>query len=152
MGSRCTLYINHSKRNVINKNITLMFFVDIEYKEVTDILHPIIKLKYDSSLNMNDCNYIYLNKFNRYYFIDKIELINQVWICTLSVDVWYSYKNKILNAKGYCIRNSKKLADKNGIFYDTSYPVRCDRVTSKLKVGSVGTTNEYYLTVVGGAS
>lgn len=51
-------------------------------------------------------NYCYIGVFNRYYFVTEITSINYgLWEISLSIDVLMSYKNALLQCKGFIDRN-----------------------------------------------
>ena len=146
--ANCKLLINSSKNNVVNKAISEIDEVVVQYKEPCDMLNPVIILPLRS--NYLKCNYIYLSDFNRYYFVEEITCERQRLLISCRVDVLYSNRSKIKSLKGYCVRNEKKILESKGVFLDNEYPVRCDRIVREFKVGSLGTASELYLTVVGG--
>ena len=55
-------------------------------------------LKYDDLINFN---YMYIDKFKRYYFIEDVEVFpNKIYKLTLKCDVLMSFKDDILNSYG----------------------------------------------------
>lgn len=101
--SRIKLYKNHSRKNVWNKNLTnATNYINITFKENVDILNPVIKLVYNS--NYLGFNYVYIEDFDRYYFIEKTELINKTYVCYCHVDVIQTYKNSIKECNATAIR------------------------------------------------
>lgn len=51
-------------------------------------------------------NYCYIGVFNRYYFVTEITSVNYgLWEISLSIDVLMSYKNALLQCKGFIDRN-----------------------------------------------
>lgn len=64
-------------------------------KENTSILKPVIHIKTDQSIITY--NYMYIEEFQRYYFIDDIvSEHNDYWSISAHVDVLETYKNSIL--------------------------------------------------------
>ena len=96
MAVTATFY-NFSKR----KNSTKVIDVDgtdfeVNLKGTTSLLRPVFLLSADSF------NYNYCNFNGRYYWINDIRSIrNGVWSVECSVDVLASWKNEILNSKGF---------------------------------------------------
>lgn len=103
------LYINVSNNNVLNKKITLISEDNILLKDNVDVYKPIIKIK--KSL-LNNCNYVYIEDFKRYYYITNKKSINtDVMELSLKCDVLMSFKNDILNSKGLIIKSENLIND-----------------------------------------
>lgn len=97
------LYINESNNNVLNKKITLISEDNILLKDNVDIYKPIIKIKKPL---LNNCNYVYIEDFKRYYYItNKKSINNDIIELSLKCDVLMSFKNDILNSKGLIIKS-----------------------------------------------
>lgn len=93
--------------NVIGKttNRKPMHTVVSPLKQDTNRLNPTILIYSDLSLEI--MNYCYIDEFNRYYFIDKIEQVRKnLYRIHCKVDVLESYKLEILNAKDVDFINS----------------------------------------------
>ena len=90
-----------SSLNTINKVINFVTDIDVKFKDEVNIYNPIIVLKYDDLI---DFNYMYIDKFKRYYFIKDIEVFpNKIYNLTLKCDVLMSFKDDILNSYGNVI-------------------------------------------------
>ena len=89
------LYKNTSDNRVISKNISLIKEVSIELKSNVDFISPTIFLQtFDGC---EDVNYLYIEEFKRYYFVNNINHITGGRISlNCSVDVLMSNKNDIL--------------------------------------------------------
>ena len=91
-------YNTESSVNTINKIINFVTDIDVKFKDEVNIYNPAIVLKYDDLI---DFNYIYIDKFKRYYFIEDIEVFpNKIYHLTLKCDVLMSFKDDILNSYG----------------------------------------------------
>lgn len=93
--------------NVIGKttNKKAMYTIDTPLKQDTNRLNPTILIYSDLSLEI--MNYCYIDEFNRYYFIDKIEQVRKnLYRIHCKIDVLESYKLEILNAKDVDFINS----------------------------------------------
>ena len=91
-------YNTESSLNTINKIINFVTDIDVKFKDEVNIYNPTIVLKYDDLI---DFNYIYIDKFKRYYFIEDIEVFpNKIYHLTLKCDVLMSFKDDILNSYG----------------------------------------------------
>lgn len=103
-------YQNNAENNRVNKNafLTEKFRCFGTLKERTSIIAPSILIEYNLSINRKifDCNYCYIPKFNRYYYIQNVvsEYTN-LFTIELKVDVLMSYKTDILNQVGLVSRN-----------------------------------------------
>lgn len=94
-------YNTESSVNTINKVINFVTDIDVKFKDEVNIYNPSIVLKYDDLL---DFNYIYIDKFKRYYFIETVEVFpNKIYHLTLKCDVLMSFKDDILNSYGNII-------------------------------------------------
>lgn len=92
------LYDTSSSNNVVNKVLENEQSFEIKFKDRTDIVNPVVILKSDTLILSN---YAYIPDFNRYYFVDKIELFpNKVYNITLRCDVLESFKDDILASSG----------------------------------------------------
>ena len=99
-----SLYNNYSDKRVLGKNLSLIKTVTGNLKNDCSIISPIIDIKYDE--NLFSCNYLYIQEFNRYYFInDIIVKSGEVLTLTCKVDVLESSKNEIDTMQVRVIRN-----------------------------------------------
>lgn len=88
------LYNNISDKKVVNKNIIYVNELEGNIKENTDIINPVILL----NINSIDFNYIYIEAFNRYYYVNNIKLIrNNLFEIDCHVDVLMSFKDEFKN-------------------------------------------------------
>lgn len=108
------LYNTKDSNNVINKTKTDLTSYDIKFKDVADIQNPTIILRSEAPIKNN---YAYIPDFDRYYFIDSINIQpNNIYHLNLTVDVLESFKEDILDSMGKITRkeNSNK-------YYDNDY-------------------------------
>lgn len=92
------LYKTTDTNNTINKTLTNETEYTIKFKGIADIKNPVVLLTSESFLNFN---YAYIPDFERFYFINNIEINpNKIYTLNLSVDVLESFKNDILASKG----------------------------------------------------
>lgn len=85
----------------------------------TDILNPVIVL--DNSIATSSAyqfNYAYIQDFNRYYFVERIESEKFMWIMYLSVDVLATYRTSIRSSSQYVVRSASAKDDN---ILDTMY-------------------------------
>lgn len=126
-------YNNHSKNNVINKNIDNdITYNNIILKEPCNIIQPHIILNYN--FNIIGKNYCYIVQWQRFYYIDNITFLEGQRIeISLMSDPLMSFKSKILNSTQNIIR-----AEETGRTYinDTSYPILPQTKTEIIKMDS----------------
>lgn len=109
------MYDTKSSNNVINKVLKNEHEFDIKFKDKTDIVNPVVIL---SSKTLILSNYAYIPDFNRYYFVDKIELFpNSIYHVTLRCDVLESFKAEILASSGFINQQTKNVNK----YYNSNY-------------------------------
>ena len=92
------MYNTSDSDNTMGKTLTDETEYNIKLKGDTSITQPVVILH---SNNIILFNYAYIPEFNRYYFVNKIELFpNGIYNITLNVDVLESFKNDIKNSMG----------------------------------------------------
>ena len=90
-------YKNLSENNVVDKSITQLGN-DVEgvLKDSCTIVDPVIKIEDIPGSNIADLNYIYIASFNRYYYVNNIEIENnKLFILHCHVDVLKTYASGI---------------------------------------------------------
>lgn len=89
-------YETKDSNNTINKILINKLDYDIKFKSDVNINSPSIVLK---SNNLIDFNYVYIPNFNKYYFVENVEIFpNNIYTITLKCDVLMSFKDDILNS------------------------------------------------------
>lgn len=86
-----------------------------------DYMNPtfIIGTDSDTMNTIKDSNYLYVERWKRYYYIDSYEFqTGGRLIIKCHIDVLYTYKNEILNTTCTVDRNEKKC---NGYIIDTDF-------------------------------
>lgn len=95
MGLTATLYISASPVEKIGKALTAGGSYSCTLKETTSVLNPVLILR--TSDPVYNYNYLYIQEFGRYYFINDIRSVNNnVWEISAHVDVLETYKSAIL--------------------------------------------------------
>ena len=93
---RVILYNTTSDNRVLNKHITLIKEIDAELKDADDVISPTLKIQ--RFKNWEKVNYIYIESFNRYYYVNTIkQLLGNTILLNCSVDVLMSNKDAIRN-------------------------------------------------------
>ena len=95
MGLTATLYISASPVEKIGKSLTSGGTYTCTLKDTTSVLNPVLILR--TSDPVYNYNYLYIQEFGRYYFINDIRSVNNnVWEISAHVDVLETYKSAIL--------------------------------------------------------
>ena len=98
-------YKNNSDNRVVNKQLTIIKELNITRKIEKSIFEPVIEIVKDKAIN--NCNYVYIEEFNRFYFVvDIMELDGNIYKITMKEDVLSSFKNSILNLKA-CVERQE---------------------------------------------
>lgn len=105
----------------------------------TSILTPTIRIAPGNNSALLGCNYVFINDFNRYYYISDWHYnADGTWSAECNVDYLASHKTAIWNSRGYVGRASGT-HDANVI--DGMYPAKTNfRV--KHETGSTGLTSD----------
>lgn len=96
MSFNISCYINKNPVNKVNKSLgSVIFSANGNLLEPTNIMNPSIKIMSETE-SLLGCNYCFIEKFNRYYFIDSIDIIqNNIYQINCSVDVLKTYADEI---------------------------------------------------------
>lgn len=109
-----SLYNTNDSNMIINKTLTNKVDYDIKIKDNVSIINPVIILKNETLITSN---YAYIPNFNRYYYIDDIEVFpNDVYNLSLKCDVLMSFKNDILNSNAYINQSTN-----DNKYYDSGF-------------------------------
>ena len=121
--------------SLLNPNIDLEMLtngiieynIDVQY-ENNDISYIDDGEEFDVNIKMStsifECNYCYIEEFDRFYFIDNIIIQNnKLFVLILSVDPLESHKAQILNQEAFILRNE---FDYNPYVIDNYMSYYCD--------------------------
>ena len=93
---RVILYNTTSDNRVLNKHITLIKEINAELKDADDVISPTLKIQRFEG--WEKVNYIYIESFNRYYYVNTIkQLLGNTILLNCNVDVLMSNKDAIRN-------------------------------------------------------
>ena len=148
MGITVKLLHNSSPVEKIGKTLDAGTDFTCDLKADTSVLKPTIILQSASSLA--GFNYMYIQDFQRYYFIDDIVSKNNViWEVSGHVDVLETYKQGILSNTAILKRQQNKY---NTYLNDERWPVYTydDVITFKFTDSGFKKDLEYLLVVAGG--
>lgn len=115
------LYHNKAEANRVDKTnyITLVKEVLGVLRESTSIIDFSVVLELDTFPNFN---YVYIEIFNRYYFVSDIVSVNKnIWEVSLSCDVLMTYKDAINACTGFVDRNENTY---NLLIVDDKLPLK----------------------------
>lgn len=112
------LYTISDDNKVVSKTLgTPTDFANCTMKDTTEVTNPTIRIS--SSSNLSGYNYCQIDRYNRYYFIDKIETTpDGYWVLHCRCDVLMSYKTQIKALTGTLERSQ---TDYNGYLNDPQY-------------------------------
>ena len=119
-----TLYKNSSDNRCINKKITQVLSLSGNLKNESSVMNPIVIIE----TNIIDFNYLYIQEFKRYYYVDNITILRTNLIqVEASVDVLMSNKDviKYLPCLVERVNDSEKIDE----FIDTATDVERGETT-----------------------
>lgn len=94
------LYKCNNRQNDVNKELREEIIIEnVRLLDNVNILNP--ELRFGSLMDIVDYigyNYVYIPKFQRYYFVENMEYVKGFCIIKCAVDVLYTYKTHILNS------------------------------------------------------
>ena len=101
------------------------------FRDNVDLINPVFEME---SNNVLSFNYVYLNMFGRFYFVDSIECVrNGLYRIYCSVDVLMTYREQLKDLQVYVTRQENTY---NEYLPDEKLPVEIDNKVEKI----------YYLT------
>lgn len=142
------LYNNASPVEQIGKDLTGEHTIaDVVLKRDTSILRPVLLVA--SVQDVFTYNYMYIEEFGRYYFIDDVRSVNNnIWEISAHVDVLETYKDAILSNQAVIRRQTNKF---NTYLNDPEWKVYADENVVAYKFTSSGfsKTLQFVLAVAG---
>lgn len=135
-----------SPKEQLDKSMSTLLTVTGTLKEGTSIIDPVIKIQGDIS-NLTKCNYMFINKFNRYYFVNDIRSVtNNILEISAHVDVLTTYQDQI-RGNSAIIRRQEN--DWNLYLNDGSFKIYQNPIVLTRSFPSGFTTQEFVLAVAG---
>lgn len=103
--------------STVNKTLTEQETVTGLLNASFDILNPVLRFKTRTPVSFNYC---YVNELQRYYFVKDVAQDGDMCTVRLSVDVLFTYKDKILQATGTMVNgeNSNRYSSNRSKTYD----------------------------------
>ena len=138
------LYTTKTPNNEIGKVLENETENNIKFKSQADRTKPVVVLM---SETMIDFNYAYIPDFNRYYFVENIEVTpNKIYNISLRCDVLESFKNDILESSGFV--NQQTTPNK---YYNSDYQTEIKKEVDVIKSNvTLDTTKSTILVTIGG--
>lgn len=101
---RVTFYTNHSPNNAINKSLSGGTWFDCFHTQPVKVESPEIIVS-TQLVDLGSTNYMYIDSFDRYYFIDGYTVLDGGRIAVRgTVDVLYTYRSNITGSIANVIR------------------------------------------------
>lgn len=119
------LYKNLSDKVVVDKKITQVGSdITGTLREGCSIIDPVIKFESTLGSHLTDCNYAYITEFGRYYYINNIVCVGNLFEVHMHVDVLMSYSAGIRSNSAVVSRQENKynLYLQDGVFKTYSQP------------------------------
>lgn len=112
------LYSISADNEKINKSLgTATDFANCTILETVDVTKPTIRIS--TSTNLSGFNYMYIERYGRYYYIERIETTpTGMWVLYTRCDVLMSFKSDILALDGTLTRSEVRY---NGYLNDSEY-------------------------------
>ena len=138
------LYTTKTPNNTIGKVLENETEYNIKFKSQADRTKPVVVLM---SETMIDFNYAYIPDFNRYYFVESIEVTpNKIYNISLRCYVLESFKNDILASSGFV--NQQTTPNK---YYNSDYQTEIKKEVDVIKSNvTLDTTKSTILVTIGG--
>lgn len=138
------LYNTKSPNNTINKQLTFIKDINVILKEITDFGNLSLTL---TGLIPSNCNYLYIPKFNKYYYIlEPVSLKNNLYLLKGKIDVLMTYKNDILSNVGMVSLSQKE----NKMLNDNRYAIQSNNEYETVAFSSGLSSNLNFILVTAG--
>lgn len=143
------LYNNRAERSAVDKTALLINPIAMSgtLRAECSITNPVIEVQ---STGLITSNYVFIEEFNRYYFIDEITSVrNGLWRISMTVDVLMSFKTEILNQRAL-IHRAKQVGNTDSFtpsLIDNLFPVENYKITKKLTLQYNSTATDYSLPI-----
>lgn len=118
-------YTNLSDKIVVDKEISQIGSdVTGTLREGCSIIDPVIKFEAPTGINLLSANYAYISEFGRYYYINNIKCVGNLFECYMHVDVLKTYESGIRSNSAVVARQENRfnLYLQDGVFKTYSQP------------------------------
>lgn len=146
MSFSINLMQNFSPKEALSKNTISLSNISGTLRDGTSIINPVIRFQGDIS-NFVNCNYMYISKFNRFYFVDNITSVrDNIFEISAHVDVLSTYQNEIRSNTAIVRRQEN---DWNLYLNDGSFKVYQNPMVITKSFPGGFTTQQFVLAVAG---
>lgn len=147
---KITLYFNMSEPNKLRKDLRKISTVDGTIRTQSSVIDPVVRIA--GNLNLSRVNYMYIDGFERYYFIrDIVSVRTGIWEISAHVDVLSTYANEVSALPCVIGRNEYEY---NLFLPDDRFIVNANRLVQTVEFPYKFPTNgsNYIITISGGAN
>lgn len=142
-------YKNNSQKNRLDKDLTLVQTVSGALRSSCSIINPVIQIYEPNNLFFMNANYLFIQTFGRYYFINNIISVkNNLFEIHAHVDVLSTYKTEIRANDAVIARNENKY---NLLLQDNDFCVYNNRIAYTQNFPS-GLTNDSFILSLAGST
>ena len=120
MGFRVNLYAFSKRSNSTLRPSGNGFITTCEAHDPVNIMAPMMKFNLSSVI---DYNYMYVQDWDRYYWIDSWTYDKGIWQAACSIDPLASWRNSIGDMTEYVLRSAYAF---DGDIMDTTYPLQAE--------------------------
>ena len=145
--SKLYFYTNYEPNEKMFKNPTFLFEKNVDVMSGSSIENPNFSVS-GKNLDISRINYVYSDKFKRYYFAKIRTLQNNMYLIECEVDALQSFNREICSNE-YLIERQEFVY--NNMLVDEKIKSRVGTNTEKKVIGNIGKTISYVLTVTGGS-
>ena len=104
------IYNYKGQPNTINKTLTPLGTLNVTLQPDFNVQNPTLKIQIPP--NMYGFNYVYIEDFAKYYFVDNFRYVGgQTYLLTLSLDVLQTYKDVILQSTALIVESDNANRD-----------------------------------------
>ena len=147
---KITLYFNMSEPNKLRKDLRKISTVDGTIRTQSSVIDPVVRIA--GNLNLSRVNYMYIDGFERYYFIrDVVSVRSEIWEISAHVDVLSTYANEVAALPCVIGRNEYEY---NLFLPDDRFIVNSNRLVQTVEFPYKFPTNgsNYIITISGGSN
>ena len=104
------LYNYKGQPNTINKALTPLGTLNVALRPEINVHNPTLKIQIPP--NMYGFNYVYIEEFKKYYFVENFRFVGgNMYLLTLSLDVLQTYKDAILQSTALIVESDNANRD-----------------------------------------
>lgn len=149
MAFEIVFYNNSSQKNRLDKDLAQVVTMTGALRNTCSIINPVIQIYEPNNLLFLNTNYMYIQAFGRYYFINNIISVkNNLFEVHAHVDVLSTYKQQIRANDAVIARNENKY---NLLLQDDDFAVYNNRIAYTQNFPS-GLTSDHFVIALAGSS